>query len=453
MKELYCAQLTSRTWKRRAISCFEILDVIRWKHPWSVDNLVQLLQRKSLPDQIHPIRSIVTEGCYKVRDDHVEQMARLCQRSLTYIDFSGTPTVTPRGMRWIAEFCPNVKTLIVRGCKRVGGANWDWMDKLSENGTLEYLDLHCASANDIVVRKLAKSSPNLKRIDLGVMCTEGVTDVGLQDLIEKCSKLEHVDLRGCKRVTNMAVSLLAQKCGQKLKTLVLHSCELGDEALRSIGQHCVILETLDVHRCIGITDEGILSLMTGEGNVNKTLKHLDLSNLNINDASLKFIKDSSPSKLTTLDLRSCKNITGPGLRELIKSCSKTLLKLDLNGCAGIGPIDVLAIAKCCVGTLQELEIGAREDECAGWKRHDIIAVKNALAPKTRVHDAFEFLPQQHHHHHHHHNYSINGQNSIAIGSSVANATMVAAVSQQSSQIALPRIPTIVRSNSSSPHMG
>jgi len=390
VREVHIAGLVSRAWKEYSDKSMGTTDLIRWRHPWSVDVLVQVLTKRSEMSSL-PIRTIITEGCYKVRDDHVEIIARLAGPTLVHADFSGTPALTPRGMRAIATSCPMLKTLIVRGCKRVGGGTWEWMDTLASQGMLEYIDLHCAGANDVVVSKLASKCPKLRRVDLGVMCTEGVTNVGLLELTEHCSLLEHVDLRGCKRIGDDGVALLVQKCGPHLKTLVLHSCDIGDDALRAIGQSCPRLEVLDLHRCTRITDAGIEGLVNGEAgaSIARTLRQLDLSNLNITDAGLEHLTRSKPA-LTVLDLRSCKWITGRGLGSFIRSCASTLLKLDLNGCNRIQPIDVLMIAKLCRSVLQELEIGAREEECASWTKGDVDRLRTVFGPQTRVHDAFDY---------------------------------------------------------------
>lgn len=385
IREIHMAGRTCKGWRTLAEKSMDTMDTIRWMHPWSVDSLLNIVQGRCSRSTL-PVRSIITAGCNQITDDHVEQIARLCGQTLFHVDFSGTTTLTPRGMGFIAESCPHLKTLILRGCKRVGvGGHWEWMDVLAKSGNLEYCDFHCAGANDIVVTKLASLSPRLKRVDLGVACHEGITDVGLAALTDHCPLLEHVNLRGCKRIRDAGVVMLIHKCGKTLKSLLLHSCDdIGDEVLEAIGQSCTALEHVDLHRCMKVNDEGIGSLMAGT----TRLTQMDLSNLLITDVALLHIARARPL-LTVLDLRSCKLITGKGLLTLLQAVGGTLLRLDLNGCTRIKPADVFAIAKLC-GNLQELEIGAKEDECTGWTKNEVAFIQMAFrATKTRVHVAFE----------------------------------------------------------------
>ena len=272
---------------------------------------------------------------------------------------------------------------------RVGGSTWDWLTALAQNGSLEHCDLHCAGSSDEAVRNLAKLSPRLKRLDIGVMCTDGVTDEGLKEVAEHCPELSHLDLRGCKRVSNDGVTSIAMACGPRLKVLVLHSCDVGNDALRSIGTHCSSIETLDIHRCSTVTDEGIRVLVQGPAEIHKTLKHLDLSNLVITDTALAYLAKSG-IQLTTLDLRSCKMITGTGLIELIKTTRSSLRKLDLNGCMRLNPADVAQVALLCRGILEVLEIGAKEDECESWTPDEVKRIKSLFDKRTIVHDSFDF---------------------------------------------------------------
>jgi hypothetical protein len=249
--------------------------------------------------------------------------------------------------------------------------------------------LHCAGSTDEAVTSLARQSPNLKRLDLGVMATEGVSDVGLRELAEHCRLLEHLDLRGCKRVTLDGVVALVQACGPTLKTLVLHSCNIGNNELRSIGEHCSGLEALDIHRCTGVSNEGIRLLVTGPANTGRTLRHLDMSNLSIGDEALQHLA-TARVQLESLDLRSCKQITGKGLLALMAVTGTSLRRLDLNGCLNIDPASLFKVAELCRGVLRELEIGARDEDCRSWTSEHVARLKQLFGRVTMVHDAFDF---------------------------------------------------------------
>jgi len=167
--------------------------------------------------------------------------------------------------------------------------------------------------------------------------------------------------------------------------LVLRSTHVGDGFLGLTGKVAHSLHTLDLHRCMLITDGGIAQLVSN----GLKLRHLDLSNLNVSDRAV--VSLSKMDSLVSLDLRSCKLLTEAGILSLIHANASTLQSLDLNGCTGATPSTILKVAEFCNGVLKELEIGGTID-AASWLSHTsdwLDQVRSLLGDTCHVHAAFQ----------------------------------------------------------------
>ncbi|KAH9259161.1 hypothetical protein BASA81_002781 [Batrachochytrium salamandrivorans] len=296
-------------------------------------------------------------------------------------------------MSVLTQHCgQSLRKLLLRGCKRIGFPNWSWIANLP---ALEHLDLCCTGCSDLTIRLLC--SPKLKWIELGFMAGNhvhpSVTDTALQLLASKCPLIEGIDLRGCKRLTDGGIRRYCQQQSTRIQSLVLHSCDVGDDTLAAIATNCPHLQALDIHRCIRVSNTGIQSLQLLEG-----IRRLDLSNLNISDVGLMSLAVAlCCMRLEELDLRTCKLVTGFGVLALVQTSRHTLQYLDLNGCNQVTP--------ACIGNgyswlrpqgkFKCLEIGGRDDDVAlrhVWTRQDVQLCKQTFHKfGATVHATFDAL--------------------------------------------------------------
>lgn len=126
------------------------------------------------------------------------------------------------------------------------------------------------------------------------------------------------------------------KCLKNLKQLSIiriDGVRVSDFILQNIGKNCMSLVELGLSKCIGVTNMGIMHLVSSCGN----LKILDLTCCrSITDAAISTIADSCPH-LVCLKLESCEMVTQNCIYHLGSSCL-LLEELDLTDCSGINDI-------------------------------------------------------------------------------------------------------------------
>jgi hypothetical protein len=394
MQELIAARTISRTWRGRVDVYLDFCDAINWDGTWPLAALQALLALRAGRQHAQnrgwrPLRALVSEGSFQLSDISVGEISQLCGPGLRVLDVSGAPHVSYHGMALVARNCPQLETLCVRGCKRVG-LDWRWLTQLARNSTLVHVDLHGTTVSDAVIAPLASQCPRLERLLIGVMSAGGVTDFSLRALVAHCPGLQVLDLRGSKLVTDDGLALLVARLPQ-LHTLILRSCNVGNRFLAAAGASAAQLRRLDLHRCLLVSDAGLRDLVAAQ--VGAHLTHLDLSNLLVSDAPLLKMAGKC-RKLQSLDLRSCKNVTGEGLVRLVGANCQTLRALDISGCVGVPPRAILDVAETCAGVLHMLELGGGAwtgGAAAGGATRDewLQAVKQQVGPQCVVHAAYD----------------------------------------------------------------
>ena len=210
--------------------------------------------------------------------------------SLERLDLTGS-SVTDRGLSSLVKQCPDIKALRLDCCAAVSSrglkhiaAHAHQLRRLSLRG--------CELVSDSGVAALANLR-HLEDVDLSDCPRLGSPGVGAA--LDGCPALRCLALRrvpldicvadlSCEKVswgflhhpgyaaiialdltsssiTNGSLAWLAAKTGL-LERLVLADCiELGDVALKSVGQTCLRLREIDVSGCYRMTDEGIRLLL------------------------------------------------------------------------------------------------------------------------------------------------------------------------------------------------
>lgn len=246
----------------------------------------------------------------------------------------------------------------------------------------------------------------------------GIDDDSLASLEQGCKSLEKLDMSSCQNVSHVGLSSLTSCAGclrqlvlsygspvtpavadslqklSRLQCVKLDGCQVTCSGLMAIGNWCVSLRELSLSKCVGVTDEGLSSLVTKHKDLRKLditccrkityisishitnscasltslrmesctlvpreafvligqrcqyLEELDLTDNEIDDEGLKTI--SKCASLSSLKLGICLNITDQGLMHIGMCCSN-LKELDLYRSAGISDLGILAISRGCIG--------------------------------------------------------------------------------------------------------
>ncbi|KAK3032878.1 hypothetical protein RJ639_037055 [Escallonia herrerae] len=248
----------------------------------------------------------------------------------------------------------------------------------------------CFGIDDDSLAALKKGCKSLETLDMS--SCQNVSHVGLSSLTSGTACLRQLVLAYGSPVT-LALADSLQKLSM-LQSIKLDGCLVTCPGLKAIGNWCISLRELSLSKCLGVTDEGLSSLVTKHKDLRKLdvtccrkithvsiahitnsctslislrmesctlvsreafvligqrcqfLEELDLTDNEIDDEGLKSI--SRCSKLSNLKLGICLNITDEGLAQIGLCCSQ-LIELDLYRSAGIMDTGILAIARGCPG--------------------------------------------------------------------------------------------------------
>lgn len=110
-----------------------------------------------------------------------------------------------------------------------------------------------------------------------------------------------------------------------LQSVKLDGCVVTYDGLEAIGNCCVSLSDLSLSKCVGVTDEGLISILKKH----KDLKKLDITCCRkITDVSISNLTNSCTS-LTSLKMESCSLVSREGFILIGRGCH-LLEELDLT---------------------------------------------------------------------------------------------------------------------------
>ncbi|KAJ6755623.1 F-BOX/LRR-REPEAT PROTEIN 3 [Salix purpurea] len=169
-----------------------------------------------------------------------------------------------------------------------------------------------------------------------------VTSAGLTAIGNWCISLSELSLSKCLGVTDEGLSSLVTK-NKDLKKLDITCCrKITGVSIAYITNSCTNLTSLRMESCTLVPSEAFVLI----GQRCQFLEELDLTDNEIDDEGLKSI--SRCSNLSSLKLGICLNISDEGLSHVGMKCTK-LTELDLYRSAGISDMGIIAISRGCPG--------------------------------------------------------------------------------------------------------
>ncbi|XP_062094929.1 F-box/LRR-repeat protein 3 isoform X2 [Humulus lupulus] len=310
-----------------AVKCKEIRSLDLSFLPITDECLPSILKLQYLED-------LVLEGCFGIDDSSLEVLKCSC-KSLKKLDMSSCQNITHVGLSSLMSVAgENLEELTLSYVSPVTHVLADSLRKLPmlQSVKLDGCRVTCAG-----LKAIGNWCVSLRELSLS-KCSD-VTDDGLSSLVIKHRDLQKLDITCCRRITYVSIAHITNSCSA-LTSLKMESCALvSREAFVLIGQRCHFLEELDLTDN-EIDDEGLKSISRCS-----KLSSLKLGIcLDITDKGVAHVGFSC-SKLNELDLYRCTNITDTGISAIARGCPD-LEMINIAYCKDISDDSLISLSKC-----------------------------------------------------------------------------------------------------------
>ncbi|XVF41837.1 hypothetical protein PTKIN_Ptkin01aG0312700 [Pterospermum kingtungense] len=306
------------------------------------------------------LEKLSLKWCMEITDLGVDLLCKKCV-DLTYLDVSylkvtnrslhsitsllklevlgltACPLIDDVGFQFIERGCPLLKVIDVSRCKGVSSSGL--ISVIRGHGNLLELNAgYCVTELSKTLLHWIKNLNDLERIRID---GARISESSFQVISTHCKSLVEVGLSKCVGVTNMGIMRLVSGC-INLRILNLTCCpSITDAAISAIADSCRNLVCLKLESCNMITEKGLCLL----GSFCLLLEELDLTDCcGVNDKGLEYL--SRCSELSCLKLGLCTNISDTGLIYISSNCTK-IHELDLYRCSGIGDDGLDALSRGC----------------------------------------------------------------------------------------------------------
>ncbi|KAL9382741.1 hypothetical protein Peur_025776 [Populus x canadensis] len=296
--------------------CLKISDLgvqllaLKCKEIRSLDLSYLQITEKCLPSilQLQHLEDLVLEGCLGINDDGLSTLQQSC-KSLKTLNMSNCHNHSHVGLSSLINGAENLRELTLAYGPSVTADlakclhNFSGLHSVKFDGCL----VKCSG-----IRAIGNWPSSLKELSFS-KCS-GVADDSLSFLVQGHKELRKLDITCCRMIMYDSVDSITSSC-RSLNSLRMESCSLvPKEAFVLFGQRCQLMEELDV------------------------------TDTKIDDEGLKSI--SRCTKLSSLKLGICMNITDNGLKHIGSRCSK-LKELDLYRSLGITDEGIAAVTFGC----------------------------------------------------------------------------------------------------------
>ena len=267
---------------------------------------------------------IATSKCDTISEEALVDIGVMCGNQIELLELVNVDSLTDETMFSVVQHCHNLRTVILRGCRRL--------------------------SSDAVVA-IATECRSLHILDLSKCGNIG--DTGIVALSKYCSELRECILSECDLLTDDAIVQLAHGC-PRLELLELRYChQLTDRSIIAVAEQCHGLRSLDMHSLANVTDASVsrVAVCAGERLESLILSHCVL----ISSVSLLAIAQYC-HRLRKLGLTDCRKVSNEALEQVARSCPniKTLL---LGGCSHVQNKTISQFAKMCA-SLQSVDLSS-----------------------------------------------------------------------------------------------
>ncbi|XP_021283032.1 F-box/LRR-repeat protein 3, partial [Herrania umbratica] len=270
-----------------------------------------------------------------VTNESLHSIASLLK--LEVLGLVACPLIDDAGLQFIGHGCPLLKVIEVSRCEGVSSSGL--ISVITGHSNL--LELNAGYCLSELSTTLLHWIKNLKHLEMIRIDGARISESSFPVISTNCKSLIEIGLSKCVGVTNMGIVRLVSGC-INLRVLNLTCCHsITDAAISAIADSCRNLVCLKLESCHMITEKGLCQL----GSSCLLLEEIDLTDCcGVNDKGLEYL--SRCSQLLCLKLGLCTNISGKGLSYIGSNCTK-IHELDLYRCSAVGDDGLDALSKGC----------------------------------------------------------------------------------------------------------
>ncbi|KAL6046385.1 Tau-tubulin kinase Asator [Balamuthia mandrillaris] len=325
---------------------------------------------KAIVPQNHQLEELSIYCSSKLSNRAVKLIAENCPK-LRVLKLKCSEKINDKSIETILRSCLQLEELSLFGCKKFKGTA---LSKDTKKRTLKLrsLNLSYCELNKKGFRALIKLSSDLQSLSLSPLSTAfKITASDFIALIQNCSNLTSLDLSNYQFEMDTILLEVARTCSN-LNTLLLDGIGMTDSGLQNVVQHCPQLHTLRFRFGDGVTDASLLAIASyctelksltldfwnkfnqtsvSDNAIRKLLcrctqlLELSLSNCIVLTGSC-FPEGGHFPALQTLNLSECVQLNDAAIRRITESCPN-LKRLDLNNLNNLTEASLQAIAMGC----------------------------------------------------------------------------------------------------------
>jgi len=211
--------------------------------------------------------------------------------------------------------------------------------------------LHISGNQKVVSGAIVKlASKCTKLVHVEIRNCPNITDSAVRALARQCRDMVYIDLTNCKCVTNRSIVELTSNCFD-IAHVILGGTSVTDEGLKILARSYPNLLSIDVSRCVRITNESARAL----GQHCNFLRSASFAATRIDNIGV--IELASCRKLEVLKLNDCAKVTDIAMPALTDFCPQ-LKSLNVKN-TGVTKVGIMILKTNC-NELDEVVMSAAD---------------------------------------------------------------------------------------------
>jgi len=267
--------------------------------------------------------------------------------NLKVLHIKNSDRVTDKAMESILKSCTQLTELSLAGCRKFKGAGFKPFTNSSKKRVLNLkkLDLSACELNKRGFKHLIKICSTLEELIFApLVATFKISGDDFQLLIKGCSGLSVLELSNYQFEMDTILIELSRNC-KNLSTLLLDGLGMTDYGLQSVVQSCNRLQTLRFRYGDGVSDASLTQIARSCTLTSLTLDFWNKFNrLSVSDQGIKTLLQAC-GNLKELSLCSCLILTGACFPETVYFPNLELL--NLSECIQLNDFAIRRITESC----------------------------------------------------------------------------------------------------------